>query len=108
MPLQTGCRTDGAGMPGGGNPQAVETAFRTPNIDSNTKRLLINNTKPLQYEDEKIYKGTIDDIEKQVSHISGVALILFGDYLNQKETEESHLYVKPLIKELKESKKNNE
>ena len=60
------------------------------------------------WEDEKIYKGTIDDIEKKVSHISGVALILFGDYLNQKETQESHLYVKPLIKELKESKKNNE
>jgi precorrin-4/cobalt-precorrin-4 C11-methyltransferase len=57
------------------------------------------------WEDEKIYKGTIDDIEKQVSHINGVALILFGDYLHQKETQESHLYVKPLIKELKKSKK---
>jgi len=53
------------------------------------------------WEDEKIYKGTIDDIENQVSHIKGIALILFGDFLHQKETEESHLYVKPLVKELK-------
>jgi len=52
------------------------------------------------WEDEKIYKGTISDIETQVSHIKGVALILFGEFLNQKETEESHLYVKPLVKEL--------
>jgi precorrin-4/cobalt-precorrin-4 C11-methyltransferase len=49
---------------------------------------------------EKIYKGTISDIEEQVKHIKGVALILFGEYLNQKETQESHLYVKPLVKEL--------
>ena len=41
-----------------------------------------------------------------MSHINGVALILFGDYLNQKEAEESHLYVKPLVKELKENRKN--
>jgi len=46
------------------------------------------------WKDEKIYKATIDDIEEQVKHIKGVALILFGDYLNQKETQESHLYVK--------------
>ncbi|MCK5293818.1 MAG: cobalt-precorrin-4/precorrin-4 C(11)-methyltransferase [Arcobacteraceae bacterium] len=44
------------------------------------------------WEDEKIYKGTIDDIEIQVSHIKGIALILFGEFLNQQETEESHLY----------------
>jgi precorrin-4/cobalt-precorrin-4 C11-methyltransferase len=52
------------------------------------------------WKDEKIYKGTISNIQEQVSHIKGVALILFGDYLHQKETEESHLYVKPLVKEL--------
>ncbi|HIO95283.1 MAG TPA: cobalt-precorrin-4/precorrin-4 C(11)-methyltransferase [Campylobacterales bacterium] len=52
------------------------------------------------WEDEAIYKGTITDIEEQVSHIRGVALILFGDFLYQKEREESHLYVKPLVKEL--------
>lgn len=52
------------------------------------------------WKEEKIYKGTILDIQNKVSHIKGVALILFGEYLNQKETEESHLYVKPLIKEL--------
>lgn len=55
--------------------------------------------------EEKIYKGTISDIGEQVGHIRGVALILFGDYLHQKETEESHLYVKPLVKELKEQRK---
>lgn len=60
------------------------------------------------WEEEKIYKGTISTIQEQVSHIKGVALILFGEYLNQKETEESHLYVKPLVKELKESRKNKE
>ncbi len=54
--------------------------------------------------EEKIYKGTISDIHEQVSHIRGVALILFGDYLHQKETEESHLYVKPLVKEVEAKK----
>lgn len=54
------------------------------------------------WEEEKIYKGTISNIENQVSHIKGVALILFGEYLNQKETQESHLYVKPLVKELED------
>ena len=54
------------------------------------------------WEEEKIYKGTISNIEEQVSHIKGVALILFGEYLNQKETQESHLYVKPLVKELED------
>lgn len=52
------------------------------------------------WSDEKIYKGTITTIEEQVKHIKGVALILFGAFLHQKESEESHLYVKPLIKEL--------
>lgn len=51
------------------------------------------------WQEEKIYKGTISTIESRVSHIKGVALILFGEYLHQKETEESHLYVKPLVKE---------
>jgi len=46
------------------------------------------------WEDEAIYKGTISNIENQVSHIRGVALILFGDFLYQEESEESHLYVK--------------
>ena len=44
------------------------------------------------WKDEKIYKGTIDDIEDQVKHIKGVALILFGEYLYQNPTQESHLY----------------
>ena len=53
------------------------------------------------WEEEKIYKGTINDIGDKVSHIKGIALILFGDFLKQKETQESHLYVKPLLKEMK-------
>ncbi len=53
------------------------------------------------WNDEGIYKGTISDIEQKVSHIKGVALILLGDFLTQEETQESHLYVKPLQKELK-------
>jgi precorrin-4/cobalt-precorrin-4 C11-methyltransferase len=46
------------------------------------------------WNDEKIYKGTIDNIQSQVSHIKGVALILFGNFLDQNESIESHLYVK--------------
>jgi len=52
------------------------------------------------WEDEAIYKGTLSNIEEQVSHIRGIALILLGDFLYQQESEESHLYVKPLVKEL--------
>ncbi len=41
---------------------------------------------------EKVYKGTIEDIEEQVKDINGIALILFGEFLNQKEAVSSHLY----------------
>jgi precorrin-4/cobalt-precorrin-4 C11-methyltransferase len=44
--------------------------------------------------DEKIYKGSLETISSKVSHIKGVALILLGDFLKQKETLESHLYSK--------------
>jgi precorrin-4/cobalt-precorrin-4 C11-methyltransferase len=44
------------------------------------------------WKDEKIYKGTIDNIGKKVSHIKGLSLILFGNFLNQKETTSSLLY----------------
>ena len=44
------------------------------------------------WSNEKIYRGTLEDIEDKVSHIKGIALILFGEFLNQKEKEESHLY----------------
>jgi len=53
------------------------------------------------WKEEQIFKGTISNIQQQVSHIKGVALILLGDFLKQEETQESHLYVKPLVKELK-------
>ncbi len=59
------------------------------------------------WEDEKIYKGTICDIEQKVSHIKGIALIMMGEFLNQKETQESHLYVKPLVKEIEKQKENS-
>jgi len=59
------------------------------------------------WEDEKIYKGTISNIHEQVSHIRGIALIMMGDFLHQKETEASHLYVKPLVKELEKLKDSN-
>jgi precorrin-4/cobalt-precorrin-4 C11-methyltransferase len=51
------------------------------------------------WSDEKIYKGTIDTIEKKVAHIKGVALIMFGEYLSQQSTVESHLYAKEYKKE---------
>ncbi len=53
------------------------------------------------WEDEAVYKGTLETIYEKVSHIRGVALIMVGDFLHQKESEESHLYMKPLQKELK-------
>jgi len=51
------------------------------------------------WEHEAIHKGTLATIGEQVSHIQGVALILLGDFLHQRESEASHLYVKPLQKE---------
>ncbi len=44
--------------------------------------------------DEKIYRGTLEDIEEKTSHIKGVALILLGEFLNQKEVYESVLYAR--------------
>jgi len=46
------------------------------------------------WSDEKIYKGTLESIEEKVKHIKGVALIMLGEFLNQREAEESHLYRK--------------
>ncbi len=50
------------------------------------------------WEDERVYRGTLENIEERVSHIKGVALILLGDFLYQRESIESHLYRKPLLK----------
>lgn len=44
--------------------------------------------------DERVYKGTIMSIEREVAHIKGVAVILFGEFLNQRESEGSYLYAK--------------
>ncbi len=49
-------------------------------------------------EDERVYRGTLENIEEKVSHIKGVAVILLGDFLYQQESVESHLYRKPLLK----------
>ncbi len=56
--------------------------------------------------EEKIYKGTIENIQKKVSHIKGVALILFGEFLEQNEKVESHLYASTYKKEGKKSSKS--
>ena len=44
------------------------------------------------WEDEATYRGTLDTIEAEVKDIKGIALILFGEFLHQKPTIESHLY----------------
>ena len=49
--------------------------------------------------DESVYKGSIEDIEEKVAHIKGVALIMFGEFLEQKASVESHLYAKAYKKE---------
>jgi precorrin-4/cobalt-precorrin-4 C11-methyltransferase len=49
--------------------------------------------------EEKVYKGSIADIEEKVSHVKGVALIMFGDFLSQQATTDSHLYAKTYKKE---------
>jgi len=46
------------------------------------------------WDDERVYKGSLKDIESKVSHIKGIALIMLGEFLNQKEKYESHLYAK--------------
>lgn len=46
------------------------------------------------WKDEMVYRGTLEDIESRTSHIKGVALIMLGGFLNQKETLESGLYSK--------------
>ncbi len=46
------------------------------------------------WKQEKVYRGTLENIEEKVSHIKGVALIMMGEFLRQKEEYESHLYVK--------------
>ncbi len=56
--------------------------------------------------DEKVYKGTISDIQEQVSHIKGVALIMFGEYLSQQATIESHLYADKYKKEGEKTSKS--
>ena len=42
--------------------------------------------------EEEVYKGSITSIVDKVKHIKGIALILFGEFLNQKERVNSHLY----------------
>ena len=58
------------------------------------------------WSDEKVYKGTIDDIEKKVGHIKGVSLIMFGDFLHQNPSQESHLYANKYKQESKRRSKS--
>lgn len=56
--------------------------------------------------DEQVYKGDLETIIDKVKHIKGIALILFGEYLNQEAKAESHLYDKKYKEErLKEKMK---
>jgi precorrin-4/cobalt-precorrin-4 C11-methyltransferase len=57
------------------------------------------------WSDEKIYKGSISDIQDKVSHINGVSLIMFGEFLNQEAKIESHLYADKYKKEGQKSTK---
>jgi precorrin-4/cobalt-precorrin-4 C11-methyltransferase len=43
---------------------------------------------------QMVIKGTLGDIQKKMEEagIKRTALILLGEFLNQKETQESHLY----------------
>ena len=56
--------------------------------------------------EEMVYKSDIDSIEKKVSHIKGVALILFGEFLHQKASVESHLYATKYKKEGEKTSKS--
>ena len=58
------------------------------------------------WSDEMVYKGTLEDIQDKVSHIKGVALILFGEFLEQKAKVESHLYAKKYKQEGEKSSKS--
>ena len=44
------------------------------------------------WREERVYRGTLEDIAPKVSHIGGVALILLGDFLHRKSTQSSYLY----------------
>jgi len=56
--------------------------------------------------EEMVYKGTLEDIQEKVYHIKGVALILFGEFLEQKANAESHLYAKKYKQEGAKSSKS--
>lgn len=46
--------------------------------------------------EQRVIKGTLENIKQKVEEagIKRTALILFGEYLNQREKEESHLYTR--------------
>ena len=58
------------------------------------------------WQEERIYKGTITTIKEQVLHVKGVALILFGEFLAQNPTQESHLYTQQYKQESQRSSKS--
>lgn len=57
------------------------------------------------WSDENIYRATISTIEEKVTHIKGVALIMFGEFLHQNPTVESHLYADKYKQESKKRSK---
>ena len=67
----------------------LKTTALNMGYDPNTPCYVVQKAT---WDDEKIYKGTISDIKSKVSHIRGIALILFGDFLKQEEKDISHLY----------------
>ena len=66
----------------------IKTALEL-GYDKNTPVFVVYKAS---WPDEKIYKGNLSNIEKKVSHLKGIAVILFGEFLNQKEKHSSHLY----------------
>ncbi len=71
----------------------VTVAINEAGYDKNTPCSIIEKAT---WDEERIITGTLGNIEEKLSNteIKGLALVLVGDYLNQEETEESHLYNK--------------
>jgi len=65
-----------------------ETAYRLGYSEDTPCWVVEKATWP----DESIYKATISTVEEKVAHIKGVALIMFGEFLHQSPSVESHLY----------------
>ncbi len=96
------------------NPESIENILKCENsskvfyLSVSLIKQLVDKSKELGYPDDtpcwivekatwpqqRVIKGSLSDIEQKVkaSGIKRTALILLGEYLNQQEKEESHLY----------------